>query len=543
MTLINCLEGLTAKKSDGSQWSDIETAELGTYSSLSTHEVWTRSDGLPPRIDRDEDVLGTEAPSKLSIKPNDDRITGGIKLLVFHNWKDTRSGNEQQSQVIRNALAELDMPLWLPARLLTHSFYCDPSNRPMENSRPTRRYWQRFRGGLLMWSFDFATSTTRALFLCREEQYWTAFNKNLAQCRPYAALPLLPGVLAYIQQIKVSVSYIYWVRERVNSLLKEVNDNLVIVDTMSSQKSRSAHEEQQMHHQLANVEKHIWELVRCAQEAAGAIPYLTDNSGNLVRIVSSLAYIKDENEAYCKAVRDSKFGLTPIPRSFLNEAEELSGLIEDLQVELKSQSLAAEWITTKINALVQNTNLTINRADQRLNLLIADSSLTIAVEARRDNLSMVTIAAITMIFLPGTFVASFFAMPLLNWTADSSEAVVTRRFWVYWAVTIPLTIIVILCWLLCFWRTEAVRALLSLRERTKHQNQQNNTIPLNPMPQPGLTHGPAVAVTSAVTQHSSTGTTQYRPPRKTPTSEYRMAPNQRIDWSLKGSDAPMRYAV
>ena len=41
----------------------------------------------------------------------------------------------------------------------------------------------------------------------------------------------------------------------------------------------------------------------------------------------------------------------------------------------------------------------------RTNIAIADASRRIAFETRRDSDAMKTIAALTMIFLPGTFVA------------------------------------------------------------------------------------------------------------------------------------------
>jgi len=60
---------------------------------------------------------------------------------------------------------------------------------------------------------------------------------------------------------------------------------------------------------------------------------------------------------------------------------------------------------------------------------------------------MKTLAAVTVVFLPGTFVASFFAMPLFNWDADRNSAILKGRFWIYWAVSIPLTLVTIIIWL------------------------------------------------------------------------------------------------
>jgi hypothetical protein len=44
-------------------------------------------------------------------------------------------------------------------------------------------------------------------------------------------------------------------------------------------------------------------------------------------------------------------------------------------------------------------------------------------------------------------------MPLFNWDAPRGESVLKSRFWVFWAVTIPLTLAVIgVWWLWMLWR-------------------------------------------------------------------------------------------
>ena len=59
---------------------------------------------------------------------------------------------------------------------------------------------------------------------------------------------------------------------------------------------------------------------------------------------------------------------------------------------------------------------------------------------------MKAIALLTMLFLPGTFVSTFFAMPLFNWQAERQSDVVNSRFWIYWAVTVPGTLAVLVAW-------------------------------------------------------------------------------------------------
>lgn len=41
-------------------------------------------------------------------------------------------------------------------------------------------------------------------------------------------------------------------------------------------------------------------------------------------------------------------------------------------------------------------------------------------------------------------------MPLFRWDAGPSNDVVNHRFWIYWAVAVPLTIVTFFTWLLWF---------------------------------------------------------------------------------------------
>ena len=54
--------------------------------------------------------------------------------------------------------------------------------------------------------------------------------------------------------------------------------------------------------------------------------------------------------------------------------------------------------------LSQVQNL-ISQTDSRVNILVAAQSANIAMDTRKDSIAMKTIAGITMVFLPGTFVA------------------------------------------------------------------------------------------------------------------------------------------
>ena len=86
----------------------------------------------------------------------------------------------------------------------------------------------------------------------------------------------------------------------------------------------------------------------------------------------------------------------------------------------------------------------VNQHDSQVNATIATESAAIAREARSDSSSMKTIAALTMVFLPGTYIAAIFGMNMFNYSAESIH--VSARWWLYVAITVPMTILTIGIW-------------------------------------------------------------------------------------------------
>lgn len=114
----------------------------------------------------------------------------------------------------------------------------------------------------------------------------------------------------------------------------------------------------------------------------------------------------------------------------------------------------------------------ISQVDNRLNAKMAAAS-------SRDSAAMKTLAFLTTLFLPGTFIATVFSTGMFNWHIDSEsqraaterandsqsqannlelpeESTISNLFWVYWAVSIPLTILVAIGWRV-WWSLEKKR--------------------------------------------------------------------------------------
>lgn len=127
------------------------------------------------------------------------------------------------------------------------------------------------------------------------------------------------------------------------------------------------------------------------------------------------------------------------------------------------------YLERSISAQVQTVYSLIAQKDNRLNhsatrasCQIASDSRRIAILTRRDSTDMRIIAAVTLIFLPGTFVATVFSTGLFDWGHgdptsagpdgdDGGGRMISRYIWVYFMLTGALTAVVLLAWGLFSW--------------------------------------------------------------------------------------------
>jgi hypothetical protein len=102
---------------------------------------------------------------------------------------------------------------------------------------------------------------------------------------------------------------------------------------------------------------------------------------------------------------------------------------------------------------------------------MAGEQRKLAHASKRDSGAQKTIALLGAVFLPGAYLASVFSMTFFNFqnangggssnglsgsSADNSTStssqdnsnppVVSSQFWIYWVVTIPMTIVIVMIW-------------------------------------------------------------------------------------------------
>ncbi|PVI04527.1 hypothetical protein DM02DRAFT_668951 [Periconia macrospinosa] len=114
------------------------------------------------------------------------------------------------------------------------------------------------------------------------------------------------------------------------------------------------------------------------------------------------------------------------------------------------QSKVYEHQTDCVQKRIENLNNVLYTVLSQINSKnqgeLAKINLQIAQAVRSDSIPMRTIAYVTLLFLPGALVASIFGMNFFEFEEASRKVVTAESFWMYWAITIPFTGLVVAVW-------------------------------------------------------------------------------------------------
>ncbi|KAI3551909.1 hypothetical protein CSPX01_00585 [Colletotrichum filicis] len=162
------------------------------------------------------------------------------------------------------------------------------------------------------------------------------------------------------------------------------------------------------------------------------------------------------DEEYVKFLRRVNDDVKAHPREAHTPPEadlQLCGFINLLERDAQSISSYATRMQSRLELQFNVLYNLIAQAGNSLNMQQSTQAGQVAAQAGMDSTAMKTMAVVTMVFLPPTFVATIFSMSFFNWQASSSsgddggaEPTVVPQFWIYWAVSLPLTIAIVIGW-------------------------------------------------------------------------------------------------
>ncbi|KAI1184742.1 hypothetical protein F5B17DRAFT_442397 [Nemania serpens] len=75
-----------------------------------------------------------------------------------------------------------------------------------------------------------------------------------------------------------------------------------------------------------------------------------------------------------------------------------------------------------------------------------ETSLEISKTTSRDSTHMRSIALVTMVFLPGTFLAGVFSMTFFNWSDDTGPPAISKYIWIYIVLATLFTVLTVALW-------------------------------------------------------------------------------------------------
>ncbi|KAL9633644.1 MAG: hypothetical protein Q9164_004579 [Protoblastenia rupestris] len=101
--------------------------------------------------------------------------------------------------------------------------------------------------------------------------------------------------------------------------------------------------------------------------------------------------------------------------------KEVDECVKVLRQRLKAQELKIRYLSRRADVQLTALFNLITQRETRLSISVAQDSRTLASVTKDDSTAMKALTAVTVVFLPGTFSAAFFSMPLFQWETHKTR--------------------------------------------------------------------------------------------------------------------------
>ncbi|KAI6895829.1 AP-1 complex subunit [Hortaea werneckii] len=188
--------------------------------------------------------------------------------------------------------------------------------------------------------------------------------------------------------------------------------------------------------------------------AAHKDTYYELSTRTLSRIIHRLSFIGMRLEQFQVAVDTMEAGSHNVKSS--DEAHDrFMAELTRVRIDTKSSAKLTSYhqkmardLMDIVFSMVSQIDNNISRKQNEESVKLTQASVTIASTSKADSSAMKALAVLSTFFLPGTFISALFSMSMFDWRAPDGQPIVSDHFWVYWALTIPitLTILALLYW-------------------------------------------------------------------------------------------------
>ncbi|KAL3487814.1 hypothetical protein BJX62DRAFT_240650 [Aspergillus germanicus] len=166
------------------------------------------------------------------------------------------------------------------------------------------------------------------------------------------------------------------------------------------------------------------DLIELIERLGAAQSRMNFSFSNLRAARRSIEFIQQKLRHLNKSLPDEARAKLDQPSQMLEERIEF--LLSTIENALDYLALKERMETQQ--SVVFNL---IAQMDGTVNIELAKDSKEIAAASKRDSSAMKIVAVLTTVFLPGTFMATIFAMPLFDWSETSINHVANKHFWIY----------------------------------------------------------------------------------------------------------------
>ncbi|KAI0887238.1 uncharacterized protein GGS22DRAFT_178431 [Annulohypoxylon maeteangense] len=387
---------------------------------------------------------GTFSPDPL---PEGVKLQDGIRLIV---QKDAVHVNTFAPLYIslKKESYELMVRAWhLPFRAIEGSslvgpfFWC--SHDQNEDDRHLQIIFRKSdvrkkgktRGWEIMLSYSYKTGITSGFVKGTESSDIVNSLKQLLACRAEVRHPLLLPIIILSHDLSAKGDK----RQRdARDWLRRLENAITMRNEIDERETYSDFDVDGINRDLVECHSQVlWKRPQAYQEIIKEVKGAMDNF---------MKYVPEHgrNSKTLMALHDSMMGRLDFYRV------KLTGMEHYIHTTLERLHIQRQAL---YNIMAQK--------ESKLNLEIASQQRRVAHATKRDGTAMKTLSLLGAVFLPGTFMASVFSMTFFDFNVGPSDggssssgsndtsgdgATVSKKLWVYFAVTVPLTVIILLFW-------------------------------------------------------------------------------------------------
>ncbi|KAI1351627.1 hypothetical protein F5Y01DRAFT_282160 [Xylaria sp. FL0043] len=399
-------------------------------------EIFNYSDGsstceehplTPDEFENFLDRRGVFVPPRLD---NGVQVLDGIRLVVQKNAEhsDTFSPNflslshEQYKSMVRK--------MHLPFRaieggsLVGPVFWCDYDHDEDDLHlqiifrKSDVRKKGKTRGWEIMLSYSFRTGITAGFVKGTESSDITKAISHLVSCHTEAGHPMLLPIIILSHDLSAKID----IRQReARAWLRRLENAITM---------RSEIDEKEQYTDL-DVDRINQDLVECHSQVLWKRP-----------------------QAYQEIIKEMKAALDKFksgmdPEKNTKKMNALHGSmgsrLEFYRVKLSGHEHYIWTTLERLNVQRQALYNIITQKESKLNLEMAAQQRRLAHASKRDSTAMKTLSLLGAIFLPGTLLSSVFSMTFFNFNVPQNREV-SEELWIYFAITIPLTLAIVGTW-------------------------------------------------------------------------------------------------